>query len=89
MLMRARIGRRGFVAGAGAIAVGSMVPAARAQQGTVTFSSWGGAFQDALRETMLKPAAQRLGIAVREDTTNGIQDVRAQITARRITCFLS
>ena len=30
---------------------------------------------------MLDPASEALGITVKEDTTNGIQDVRAQITA--------
>jgi len=49
--------------------------------GTVMFASWGGSFQDALRSSMLKPAAQALGIQVKEDTTNGIQDIRAQISA--------
>lgn len=53
-------------------------------QSTVTFASWGGAFQDALRKSMLEPASRSLGITVKEDTTNGIQDVRAQITARRV-----
>jgi putative spermidine/putrescine transport system substrate-binding protein len=48
---------------------------------TVVFASWGGAFQDALRSAMLEPAAQHLNIQVKEDTTNGIQDIRAQITA--------
>jgi putative spermidine/putrescine transport system substrate-binding protein len=47
----------------------------------VVFASWGGSFQDALRSSMLEPASQALGIEVKEDTTNGIQDVRAQITA--------
>ncbi len=55
-----------------------------AQQGNVTFASWGGAFQDALRKAMLEPAAKALGVTVKEDTTNGIQDVRAQITAGKI-----
>lgn len=50
-------------------------------EGEVVFSSWGGSFQDALRESMLDPAAQSLGLTIKEDTTNGIQDVRAQITA--------
>ncbi|MFM8755658.1 MAG: ABC transporter substrate-binding protein [Limnohabitans sp.] len=58
---------------------------ALAQQGTVTFASWGGAFQDALRKTMLEPATKKLAINLREDTTNGIQDVRAQITAGKVT----
>ncbi|WP_170765965.1 ABC transporter substrate-binding protein [Ruegeria lacuscaerulensis] len=30
---------------------------------------------------MLDPAAQKLGLTIKEDTTNGISDVRAQITA--------
>lgn len=49
--------------------------------GEVVFSSWGGSFQDALRSAMLDPAAKKLGITIKEDTTNGIADVRAQITA--------
>ena len=52
-----------------------------AADGEVVFASWGGSFQDALRRAMLEPAAETLGITVKEDTTNGIQDVRAQITA--------
>jgi len=50
-------------------------------EGEVVFSSWGGSFQDALRSAMLDPAAAALNVTVKEDTTNGIQDVRAQITA--------
>ena len=50
-------------------------------EGEAVFSSWGGSFQDALRSAMLEPAAKALNITVKEDTTNGIQDVRAQITA--------
>mgnify|MGYP001582082630 FL=1 len=50
-------------------------------EGEVVFSSWGGSFQDALRSAMLEPAAKKLGIIIKEDTTNGIADVRAQITA--------
>jgi len=49
--------------------------------GEVMFASWGGSFQDALRSAMLAPASEKLGMNVKEDTTNGIQDVRAQITA--------
>ncbi|MGB3406244.1 MAG: ABC transporter substrate-binding protein [Jannaschia sp.] len=50
-------------------------------EGEVVFASWGGSFQDALRTAMLEPAGQDLGVTIREDTTNGIQDIRAQITA--------
>ena len=65
----------GFVAGSLAMAVPTFA------DGEVVFSSWGGSFQDALRSAMLEPAASALNITVKEDTTNGIQDVRAQITA--------
>ncbi len=69
-----------------ALLAGMAVPGlARAQgRGPVVFASWGGAFQDALRSAMLEPAARGTGLTVKEDTTNGIQDVRAQITARRV-----
>lgn len=50
-------------------------------EGEVVFASWGGSFQDALRSAMLEPAGKALNVTVKEDTTNGIQDVRAQITA--------
>jgi putative spermidine/putrescine transport system substrate-binding protein len=58
-------------------------------EGEVVFSSWGGSFQDALRDSMLDPAAQKLGLTIKEDTTNGIQDVRAQITAGAVAWDIS
>ena len=58
---------------------------AKADGHSVMFASWGGGFQDALRSTMLTPAAQKLGIEVEEDTTNGIQDVRSQISAGAVS----
>lgn len=64
-----------------AIALCLISPVHALADGEVVFSSWGGSFQDALRTSMLEPAAAKLGITVKEDTTNGIQDVRAQITA--------
>jgi putative spermidine/putrescine transport system substrate-binding protein len=67
---------------AASVVASSMVMAAPAfAEGEVVFSSWGGSFQDALRSAMLEPAASALNVTVKEDTTNGIQDVRAQITA--------
>ena len=54
---------------------------AKADGHSVVFASWGGSFQDALRSSMLDPAAEALNITIKEDTTNGPQDVRAQITA--------
>ncbi len=66
---------------AGLFASSLAVAAPAFAEGDVVFSSWGGSFQDALRSAMLEPAASALNITVKEDTTNGIQDVRAQITA--------
>ena len=57
---------------------------AKADGHSVVFASWGGSFQDALRSSMLTPAAQDLGIEVKEDTTNGIQDIRTQISANAV-----
>lgn len=65
----------GFVASSLAVTVPAFA------KGEVVFASWGGSFQDALRSAMLEPAASALNVTVKEDTTNGIQDVRAQITA--------
>ncbi len=75
--------RRSFSTGivAGIIATSLAMAAPAFAEGEVVFSSWGGSFQDALRDSMLNPAAQKLGLTIKEDTTNGIQDVRAQITA--------
>ena len=66
---------------AGLVASSFAVAAPAFAEGEVVFSSWGGSFQDTLRSTLLDPAAAALNITVKEDTTNGIQDVRAQITA--------
>ncbi|MCP5152215.1 MAG: ABC transporter substrate-binding protein [Ectothiorhodospiraceae bacterium] len=61
-----------------------MLPGGALAQDSVTFSSWGGSFQDAQREALMKPAAATLGITIKEDTTNGIADVRAQVTANAV-----
>lgn len=87
MIARSSFTRRQLLAGTGAVALGGIVGPGRvfAQEKVVTFSSWGGSFQEALRATMLEPAAKAVGLTVREDTTNGIKDVRAQITAGKVT----
>jgi putative spermidine/putrescine transport system substrate-binding protein len=86
--MQKRWGSWGQIAGAIVVLVGCGAGPALAQ-GNVVFTSWGGAFQDALRKAMLEPAGKALGITVREDTTNGIQDIRAQITAGKVAWDVS
>ena len=77
--MKNQIKRLSLAAG---LVAGSMAVVGPAlAEGEVVFASWGGSFQDALRSAMLDPAASALNVTVKEDTTNGIQDVRAQITA--------
>lgn len=46
---------------------------------SVTFASWGGSFQEAEHNAFLVPAAKTLGITIKEDTLNGLADVRAQV----------
>ncbi len=46
---------------------------------SITVASWGGSFQEAERKAFFEPAAKALGITIKEDTTNGLQDVRAQV----------
>ncbi|MEQ8651338.1 MAG: ABC transporter substrate-binding protein [Kiloniellales bacterium] len=46
---------------------------------SITVASWGGSFQEAERKAFFEPAAKTLGITIKEDTTNGLQDVRAQV----------
>ncbi|HUF55734.1 MAG TPA: ABC transporter substrate-binding protein [Thermohalobaculum sp.] len=71
------------VLAAGAMALGA--GDAAAQDRELTVASWGGAYQDAQREAWFKPAEEELGITIREDTTSGIQDIRAQVMSGAVT----
>jgi len=56
-----------------------LVGAGGASAQDITVVSWGGSFQEAERNAFFDPAAKALGITIKEDTTNGLQDVRAQV----------
>lgn len=58
-------------------------------QQSITVSSWGGAFQKAQREAWFNLVEKELGITIKEDTTSGIADVRAQVASGRPTWDLS
>jgi putative spermidine/putrescine transport system substrate-binding protein len=73
------LGRAAIVAVLAAIASPS-----EAQQ-TLTISSWGGAYQKAQREAWFDVVEKELGIKIKEDTTSGIADVRAQVASGRPT----
>ena len=50
-----------------------------AAQETLTFTSYGGAWQEAQREAYLDPVEEKLGVKILEDTLTGIAEVRAQV----------
>jgi putative spermidine/putrescine transport system substrate-binding protein len=56
-----------------------------AAQDTITFTSFGGAFQEAQRKAQLDPTEEQLGITILEDTLTGIAEVRAQVLAGAVT----
>jgi putative spermidine/putrescine transport system substrate-binding protein len=57
--------------------------AARAED-SITVASWGGAYQDAQRASFFEPTAKALGITIKEDTTNGLDDVRLQVAGNAV-----
>ena len=52
---------------------------------TVTFASWGGAYQKAQRAALLTPAEALLNVKILEDTLTGLAEVRAQVKAGAVT----
>lgn len=70
-------------------AVGLWAPVAFAQQKTLTISSWGGAFQKAQKEAWFGLVEKELGVTIKEDTTSGIADIRAQVASGKPTWDLS
>jgi putative spermidine/putrescine transport system substrate-binding protein len=68
---------------AGLFATASALSPAAAQQ-TITFASFGGAYQAAQRKALLDPIEKALNIVIKEDTLTGIADVRAQVRANAV-----
>lgn len=53
---------------------------------SVTFTSWGGSFQDGEINSMFGPAADELGVELKTDTlAGGLEDIRAQVQAGAVT----
>lgn len=48
-------------------------------QDTLTVVSWGGAYQEGLVAASWGPAAQKLGITIKEDSLGGLETVRLQV----------
>lgn len=66
-----------------ALAVTSVMatPSSASAQETLTIASWGGAYQKAQRDAWFDVVEKELGIKIKEDTTAGIADVRAQVAS--------
>lgn len=67
-----------------ALALTTFTTEAFAEQ-TLTIASWGGAYQDAQRKAWFDVVAKELGITIKEDTTSGVADVRAQVASGKPT----
>lgn len=68
------------------LSVGAVTLAGTAQASdAITAVSWGGVYQDALRNSFFTPAAEKMGIEIREDTLSGIADVRLQVLSRAVS----
>ncbi|WP_170984343.1 polyamine ABC transporter substrate-binding protein [Rhodoligotrophos defluvii] len=50
-------------------------------QETLTIASWGGVYQKAQRDAWFDVVEKELGIKIKEDSTSGIADVRAQVAS--------
>ena len=64
------------------LSLAATLPAAA--QTTITFASYGGAYQAAQRKALLDPIEKMLNITIKEDTLTGIADVRAQVGAKAV-----
>jgi putative spermidine/putrescine transport system substrate-binding protein len=53
-------------------------------QGSVTFSSWGGAFQEAQGEAFLRPAEEQLQITINEDSHTGLAAIKTQVLSGNV-----
>ncbi len=82
--------KRFVVASAALIGAVTMLHAGESiAQQSITISSWGGAFQKAQREAWFSVVEKELGITIKEDTTSGVADIRAQVASGRPTWDLS
>ncbi len=64
------------------LSLAATLPAAA--QTTITFASYGGAYQAAQRKALLDPIEKMLNITIKEDTLGGVADVRAQVKANAV-----
>ncbi|MGE3829852.1 MAG: ABC transporter substrate-binding protein [Parvibaculaceae bacterium] len=64
---------------------GSVAAAVAAQADEITVASGGGVYQDAQRAAFFTPTAEKMGITIREATTNGLPEIRVQVQSKSVT----
>lgn len=72
------------VVGTVVLAAGSMT-VSTAQAADLTVVGFGGPFQEIQSKTLFQPAAEALGITIREESYSGIADLRLQVNAGAVT----
>lgn len=55
-----------------------------AAQDAITFSSWGGAYQEAQTEAFLEPAEEDLGIEIAQDSHTGLAAIKTQVLSGNV-----
>ncbi|WP_232830450.1 ABC transporter substrate-binding protein [Oceanicella sp. SM1341] len=70
---------------AGGMSLAGMMALPALAQDSLTFTSYGGTYQEAQRKALLDPVEEEMGITIREDTLTGIAEVRAQVLAGAVT----
>lgn len=78
-----RAGRVATAAAITGVAFAAVSTSATASE-TLTFSSWGGAYQAAQMEALVNPAAKKLGITVNEDSHTGIAAIQTQVKSGNV-----
>ena len=61
-----------------------LTAAGSAQAADVTFSSWGGAYQEAQKKAFLDRAASKLGITIAEDSHTGLAAIKTQVASGKV-----
>lgn len=78
-----RTGRTGTAAMVTGMALAAVSMNATASE-SLTFSSWGGAYQESQMEAMVNPAAERLGISVSSDSHTGLSAIQTQVMSGNV-----
>lgn len=66
------------------LCVAATISVGSAQGAELNFASWGGAYQNAIRESWLKPFSKETGIKVNEDTEPQVAKIRAMIDTQTV-----